>query len=229
MWMVFGRQRLHVMATPGSGKTTLRLELIAFLGAPTLVLSTTVTMYPLDLEEFCWAHGVQDSLLAEAERAFNACVSVDEFVHERLSELFWEYLAVGGMPDPVAAFAESGNLSQVRLLQGAIVEQYRYDISKYAGRRSRVVRRIFDLMPSEISRQDKRFVVQTGDRVIPIEVKSGNQYRRHSALTKALDAPNWGIERAVVLHEDNVETDKRVSYLPTYMIMFLEPGFWSQR
>lgn len=314
----------------------LGVELKGIASAPVGYLST-VTMYPLDLEEFCWAHGVQPEVLDEAGRSFETCEPVDEFVHDRLSELFWQYLAVGGMPDPVAAFATSGNLSQVRLLQGAIVEQYRYDISKYAGDRARVVRRIFDLMPSEISRQDKRFVVrdvegdshfdrydndflwladanvalptynvtepryplktnleaarfklfssdvgllayqcgmdvvrslaedrsdinygalyenavaqelkshgfdlsyykdrsigeldfvvQTGGRVVPIEVKSGKQYKRHSALTKAIQTQNWGIERAVVLHEGNVESFEKVSYLPTYMTMFLKPGF----
>ncbi|MDD6566724.1 MAG: DUF4143 domain-containing protein, partial [Parafannyhessea umbonata] len=69
------------------------------------------------------------------------------------------------------------------------------------------------------------FVVQTGDRVVPIEVKSGKGYRRHSALTKALQTRNYGIERAIVLHEGNVEKDGPVSYLPTYMTMCLEPGF----
>jgi predicted AAA+ superfamily ATPase len=44
------------------------------------------------------------------------------------------------------------------------------------------------------------FVVQSRNRVVPIEVKSGKSYKRHSALTKALATSNWGIERAVVLH-----------------------------
>jgi predicted AAA+ superfamily ATPase len=262
---------------------------------------------------------------------------VDEYLHARLSELFWRYLVSGGMPDPVQAFVQTDNITQVRLLQEAIVSQYRYDISKCAGSRARVVRRIFDLMPSEISGQDKRFVVgdieddshfdrydndfmwladanvalptynatepryplranleparfklfssdvglltyqcgidvvrslasdrtdinfgaiyenavaqelachgfdlayykdrkvgeldfvvQTRNRVVPIEVKSGKSYKRHSALTKALAMSNWSIERAVVLHEGNVEVAGAVSYLPEYMVMCLRPGF----
>ena len=63
------------------------------------------------------------------------------------------------MPDVVLSFLASNDVSKARTAQEAIVGQYRWDISKYAGSRARVVRRIFDLMPSEISAQDKRFVI----------------------------------------------------------------------
>jgi predicted AAA+ superfamily ATPase len=116
-------------------------------------------MYPLDLEEYFWANGVFEGTLDEVFDCFRTARPVDEYLHARLSELFWRYLVSGGMPDPVQAFVQTDNITQVRLLQEAIVSQYRYDISKYAGSRARVVRRIFDLMPSEISGQDKRFVV----------------------------------------------------------------------
>ncbi|EJW89143.1 hypothetical protein EVA_22750, partial [gut metagenome] len=44
---------------------------------------------------------------------------------------------------------------------------------------------------------------------------------RHSALSKALEIENYGIERAVVLHEGNVEVDGKVVYFPMYMTMDL--------
>ena len=63
--------------------------------------------------------------------------------------------------------------------------------------------------------------MQAGERVVPIEVKSGKSYTRHSALNKVLNVRNYGIEHAVVLHEGNVETKGSVSYLPIYMAMCL--------
>lgn len=66
------------------------------------------------------------------------------------------------------------------------------------------------------------FVIESGRGwALPIEVKSGKDYKRHSALSKALSMPNYAIERAVVLCEDNVETSGKVCYLPAYMVMFL--------
>ena len=57
---------------------------------------------------------------------------------------------------------------------------------------------------------------------LPIEVKSGKGYKRHSALSNVLRTENYAIERAVVLHEGNVERDGRVDYLPMYMTMFFQ-------
>ena len=314
----------------------LGVELKGIASAPVGYLST-VAMYPLDFEEFCWANGLSDEVVGEVFASFEEGRAVDEFVHARMRDLLHRYLICGGMPDPLQAFVKSDDVGQARLLQAAIVDQYRYDIAKYAGDRARVVRRIFDLMPSEISRQDKRFVVRDVDgdshfdrydndfmwlsdanvalpaynvtepryplrtnyessrfklfssdvgiltyqcgmdvvrdllaeradinygalyenfvaqelkahgfdlayfknrsigeldfvvqsqgRVVPIEVKSGKGYKRHSALSRALITPNYGIERAVVLHEGNVEQLGRVLYLPAYMAMCLKPGF----
>ncbi len=57
--------------------------------------------------------------------------------------------------------------------------------------------------------------------MIPLEVKSGKGYTRHSALNHALNTSNYGIEEAIVLCNANVEADGPVSYLPIYMAMFL--------
>lgn len=56
----------------------------------------------------------------------------------------------------------------------------------------------------------------------PLEVKSGKSCRRHSALSKALEIENYGIERAVVLHGGNVEVCGKVAYLPMYTTMVLD-------
>ena len=311
----------------------LGVELKGIASAPVGFLST-VKMYPLDFEEYCWANGLDENVIDAARCAFEKKQPLDEFVHKRLLSLFHQYLISGGMPDAVSSFAESDDIARARTAQEAIVTQYRWDISKYADNRARVVRRIFDLMPSEISQQDKRFVVRDvegdshfdrydndfmwltdanvalptynvrepryplavnlesakfklfssdvglltyqcgmdvvrgilGDRpdinfgaiyenavaqelaahghslyyfkarnvgeldfviqtsegrVIPIEVKSGKGYKRHSALTHALSTPNYGIEEAIVLCEGNIEVSDQISYLPVYLAMFL--------
>jgi predicted AAA+ superfamily ATPase len=60
-----------------------------------------------------------------------------------------------------------------------------------------------------------------GGAVLPIEVKSGKDYKRHSALSNILSSPNYEIEQAIVLCESNVIEDGKVAYLPIYMIMFV--------
>ena len=56
-----------------------------------------------------------------------------------------------------------------------------------------------------------------GGTVLPIEVKSGKYYKRHSALTKLLATDNYALDRAVVLCEDNLSVEGKVLYCPVYM------------
>lgn len=67
------------------------------------------------------------------------------------------------------------------------------------------------------------FVVQSGKRVLPIEVKSGNDWTRHNALDHVLSISEWNLEQAYVLCKGNLHVDGKIVYLPLYMAMFLEP------
>jgi hypothetical protein len=64
-------------------------------------------------------------------------------------------------------------------------------------------------------------ITDVHDCVVPLEVKSGKSYKRHSALDNVLKTANYDIEQAYVLCEDNISTDGSVAYLPIYMIMFI--------
>lgn len=65
------------------------------------------------------------------------------------------------------------------------------------------------------------FVVAVGDKVLPIEVKSGKDYRSHAALTNLM--ADYSIGEAIVLSNENVSQADGITYLPIYMIMFLKP------
>ena len=115
----------------------LGVELEGISSAPVGYLST-VKMYPLDFEEFCWANNLSGDVIAVARNAFVERIPVDEFVHARLLGLFHRYLISGGMPDAVVAFTETDDVKKARTAQEAIVTQYRWDISstRAAGRAS---------------------------------------------------------------------------------------------
>lgn len=66
------------------------------------------------------------------------------------------------------------------------------------------------------------FVVQDGGSVVPLEVKSGDDWTRHKALDNVLGVSAWGLENAYVLCKGNVRQDGGVTYLPLYMCMFLQ-------
>ncbi len=67
------------------------------------------------------------------------------------------------------------------------------------------------------------FVVEYKGKVLPIEVKSGKTYQRHCALNNlTMMKDQYGIEDAVVLSQYNVRKENGITYLPVYMLMFLE-------
>ena len=66
------------------------------------------------------------------------------------------------------------------------------------------------------------FLIEQEDQVVPIEVKSGKDYKRHSALTNMLQDRSLHIEKAYILNNDNIQVQDRKIYLPVYMVMFIK-------
>lgn len=67
------------------------------------------------------------------------------------------------------------------------------------------------------------FVIELDGEALPIEVKSGKAYKKHSALDNVLGDKNYGIDEAFVLCSGNVEQRGKRTYLPVYMVMFIKP------
>ena len=66
------------------------------------------------------------------------------------------------------------------------------------------------------------FVIEHAGKSLPIEVKSGKDYEKHSALDNVMSVAEYGIDEAYVFTNDNVKTKGKVTYLPIYMVMFLK-------
>ncbi|MGN1202203.1 MAG: ATP-binding protein [Eubacterium sp.] len=64
------------------------------------------------------------------------------------------------------------------------------------------------------------FVIQRGLDVDLLEIKSGNDYKKHNALNKALSVEQWKFGNAYVFCKGNIEVNGNITYLPWYMIMF---------
>ena len=65
------------------------------------------------------------------------------------------------------------------------------------------------------------FIIEYSQNVLPIEVKSGKDYTRHSALNNVLDVKDYGISQAIVFSNYNTQVKDRITYYPIYMTMFL--------
>lgn len=121
-----------------------------------------IIMRPLDFEEYCWAVGVSAEALAGIRDHMVNRVPVEDYVHEAMLRNFRSYLVAGGMPEVVQDYIDSSySLIRTRQLQSELVDQYRTDIAKYAGKRAFAVRSIFDRLPLELEGENHRFILSS--------------------------------------------------------------------
>ena len=66
------------------------------------------------------------------------------------------------------------------------------------------------------------FVIELNGKVLPIEVKSGKDYKTHRALSNIMDCNEYDLSKAVVFNNDNLRIAGKIVYAPIYMAMFLE-------
>ena len=78
-------------------------------------------MFPLDMEEFFFALGLNPNVWEKVKSSFRQKAPIEEFIHEKMMELFRLYLIVGGMPAVVQKYIDTNNLLEVLAEQQAII------------------------------------------------------------------------------------------------------------
>ena len=312
----------------------LGVELKNLRSAPVGYLKT-LTMYPMDFEEFLQIYNFTDELKESLHKSFIDRTPVNETVHNRMMKIFNMYLNIGGMPSVVEHFKETRNLEDVISEHEDIVTQYKKDFTRYEKEEKKpYLTQIYDLIPAELNASNKRFnfadikkglryersednflwlasagvalpvynvsepalplllneksslfklflsdvgmlttlygratkiqllsddqdinygslyenvvaqelkahgfkqlyyynskkfgeldfVIEHNGKILPIEVKSGKSYQRHSALSNIMEISNYSIEEAFILSNYNVEVKGNLVYYPIYMLMFI--------
>lgn len=116
-------------------------------------------MYPLDFEEFITACGFKRELFEHVKRCWETRQVVNPGVHGKLIELLKLYLVVGGMPAAVQKYLDTKNISAVVSEQRAILCEYRKDASKYDKASKLKIERVLDLIPEELNKANRRFLL----------------------------------------------------------------------
>ncbi len=129
-----------------------------------------VRMFPLDFEEFLYANGMNELVISSMRKKFERMEPFDESMHNKMMDLFRKYLLVGGLPDAVKAYLKTKNIQRVREIQNEIHDYYATDASKYDAERKLKIRRVYDLIPSNMENKKKRVIAQS------IEEKKGKTF-----------------------------------------------------
>jgi predicted AAA+ superfamily ATPase len=127
-----------------------------------------VEMFPMDFEEWLWANGIKPMHFDYLKDCLRNEMPVDPALHDRFRELLHQYVIVGGMPEVVTTFFETGIVGKVLAVQKRIVDEYKADMVKYAASADKAhIRECFESIPAQLAREYKKFsynVVRTGGR-----------------------------------------------------------------
>ncbi len=117
-----------------------------------------INMYPLSFEEFLWANGIGDEVIALLEKNLNDETPVPAAIHSRMRQLLLHYAIVGGLPEAVQTFIDTSQLNKVLEIQREIVSSYEDDMVKYAERQDKSrIKECFQSIPAQLSKENKKF------------------------------------------------------------------------
>ena len=166
---------------------------------------TIVQMFPLDFEEFLWATGIGKEWIENIKACFVGEKELDENTHNILLKRFRYFLLVGGMPEAVNHFLADRNMLRVRQTHRDIHNLYRIDASQYDEEHKLKIRKIYDLVPSNLENKKKRMVYKN------IEGKKGKTFSDYADEFEYLTNSGVALEVSAVSnpHFPLVESDQK--------------------
>ena len=121
-----------------------------------------IKMNPMDFEEFLWAMG-NDTLMDFIKDCFKNKREMGQALHRKAMDYFKEYLIVGGMPQAVLEYSTSRDFEKTDKIKRNILNLYREDIRKYSDELNLKVEQIFDTIPSQLQKHEKKFNISSLD------------------------------------------------------------------
>ncbi len=114
-----------------------------------------IDIYPMSYGEFLLAKGEEQSYRLLEEHNFD----VTNLLHEKYVDLLRQYYYVGGMPEAVKKFVETGALQEVRKIQEDILKGYERDFSKHTSKeQAERIRLVWKSLPSQLFKDNKKFI-----------------------------------------------------------------------
>ena len=119
-----------------------------------------IKMYPMDFREFLCAMG-NDTLMELITNCYTKKIPMGQAMHRKAMDYFRQYMIVGGMPQAVNEYIETRSFDKVDRIKRDILTLYRADISKHAEGYEMKVRSIFDEIPAQLAKREKKFKVSS--------------------------------------------------------------------
>ena len=115
-----------------------------------------IKMFPMDFEEFLWAMD-NETLMDMVRKCFETKKPMGQAMHRKAMDYFRQYLIVGGMPQAVQEYVQTRDFDKVDRIKRDVLTLYRADIIKHAEGYEMKVESIFDEIPSQLQKHEKKF------------------------------------------------------------------------
>ena len=128
-----------------------------------------IQVYPMDYEEFMWAAGNETyQVLKELYKRGKA---VGNSLNRKLMRDFRVYMAVGGMPQAVAAYVEGGNFTEIDEVKREIINLYKDDFFKIDG--TGLIGRMYESIPTQLATDKRSYVISaaTGKKKVDKDIE----------------------------------------------------------
>ena len=144
-----------------------------YSGGVSVGFEHTIYMKAMDFEEFLWAIGINEDTIGYVKKCFFDKTEVSEAVQQAFTRYFIEYICVGGLPDVVKKFVETKDMNQVRNEQKDLIEEYKDDFAKHLDENEQEkvdkvllaqINKVFDSLPSQLAKENKKFMVSKIDK-----------------------------------------------------------------
>ena len=117
-------------------------------------------MYSMDFEEFLWAKGYDEGFVDELFRHMREVKPLSDLQMQVMTELFRDYVSIGGMPEVVNCYIKNKNFSGTLSIQRQLLSDYQEDITKYAeGLDKAKVKAVYSHIATFLAKENKRFQV----------------------------------------------------------------------
>lgn len=122
-----------------------------------------IELFPLDFEEFLWAMG-DEATTPLLRQCFEKRKPLGQALHRKVMNDFRQYLLVGGMPQSVLAYLDGKNFEASDVAKRRILQLYREDVTKFASGYEDKVFAVFDGIPAQLTKKQKRYVLASIDK-----------------------------------------------------------------
>ena len=113
-------------------------------------------MYPMDFEEFLWAKG-NTTVMPTIKASYENRKPLGDAIHRKIMQLFREYIAVGGMPQAVAAYVSGNSYAAIDRVKQGILTLYEDDLKKYDVEEKEKASLVFKTIPKQLSDHEMHF------------------------------------------------------------------------